>query len=533
VLTHFVKNLLGANPAPSLSAAWEDAWSDWLTPFPGEQACGRDPGYEDAFFALKDEATKLSGIDDGLIVRSCEQLIRDTGKDLRVAGYYAIARLRQDGLSGFADGLGLIAALVGRFGEALLPARAESKKGALEMLTTTRTLELVASRGEFAPVELERTIAVLDLLVTRSGQWSAAACPNLQPLVSCLARIAGSEEPSNAQGGDGGLPSAAAMSPGGAGLATTAVSSTRDLLDQARTMANWLREQENGYLPSVRIMRSVRWDTLHEVPPADAQSRTRLTPPRAELRQQMKRLVLQKQWHELLERVEGALTEGVNHLWFDLQYFQHVALDHVGAPYNAWREILRTDFALFLERLPGVERLAFNDGTPFSDDATLEWIARHAVVRDLEAGESVSPLPVSADSEEGAAGDWPEIEAQARDVAASQSLEAAFSWLEALPGVRTERQRYLQRLVMARLADQAGRTDTALPLLAELDAAAQSVPLIRWEPALAFEVKHQLLKALRTMSTRKDADKPALARRIDQLQGELTVLDPARTLTLS
>jgi type VI secretion system protein VasJ len=247
----------------------------------------------------------------------------------------------------------------------------------------------------------------------------------------------------------------------------------------------------------------------------------------------MKRLVLQKQWHELLERIEGAFMEGVNHLWFDLQYFQHVALDHVGAPYSTCRELLRADFALFLERLPGIERLAFNDGTPFADDATLEWIARHAVVRDLEAGESVAPLPVSADSEDGAAGDWPEIEAQARELAGRDGVEAAFGWLEALPGLKTDRHRYLQRLVMARLADHAGRADAALALLAELDATARSLPLMRWEPALVFEVKQQLIRALKAMSNRKDADKPALARRIGELQAELTVLDPARALTLS
>jgi type VI secretion system protein VasJ len=298
-------------------------------------------------------------------------------------------------------------------------------------------------------------------------------------------------------------------------------------------MATWLRDQENGYLPSVRLVRSVRWDTLHEVPPADANTRTRLASPRSELRQQMKRLVLQKQWHELLERVEGAFMEGVNHLWFDLQHFQHVALDHVGAPYNAWRELLRADFALFLERLPGIERLAFNDGTPFADDSALEWIARYAVVRDLEAGESVAPLPVSAASDDGAACDWPEIEAQARDMAAAEGIEAAFAWLEALPGMRTERQHYLQRLVMARLADHAGRADTALALLTELDSAARTLPLMRWEPALIFEVKHQLMRALKTTSSRKDADKLALALRIGQLRDELTVLDPARALTLS
>ncbi len=298
-------------------------------------------------------------------------------------------------------------------------------------------------------------------------------------------------------------------------------------------MAAWLRDQENGYLPAARLVRSIRWDTLHEVPPGDASGRTRIEPPRSEIRQHFKRLVLQKQWNELLERVEGAFMEGVNHLWFDLQYFQHVALDNVGAPYNAWRDLLRADFALFLERLPGIERLAFNDGTPFADDATLEWIARHAVVRDLEAGESVASLPVSADADEHAAGDWPEIEAQARDLSSREGIEAAFAWLDALPGMKTERHRYLQRLVMARVADSAGRADTALALLAELDAASHSLPLTRWEPALVFEVKQQLMRALKTQTTRKDADKIALGSRINELRNELTVLDPARALTLS
>lgn len=511
--------------ADELARARLDAWAPWLQPLTGEGGVGRDPGYEDMFFELKDEAGKLSGIDDGLIVRSCEQLLKETGKDLRLAGYYAIARLRQDGPAGFADGLELSAALVDRFGESALPARAEARKGALEMLATTRVLELIESRGELAPADLERALAALDVLVTLTGGWPEAARPNLQPLVSRFGRRDDTVRSAEAGSSESSLPTTANASSG-------AITSTRDLLDQARTMATWLRDQENGYLPSVRLVRSVRWDTLHEVPPADASSHTRLIAPRAELRAQMKRLVLQKQWHELLERVEGAFMEGVNHLWFDLQYFQHIALDHVGAPYGAWRELLRADFALFLERLPGIERLAFNDGTPFADDATLEWIARHAVVRDLEAGEAVAPLPVSADSVGDAAGDWPEIEAQARDLAGRDGIEAAFAWLEALPGMKTDRHRYMQRLVMARLADHAGRPDTALALLAELDAAARSLPLTRWEPGLVFEVKQQLTRAFKAMSNRKDADKPALSRRIGELQAELTVLDPARALTL-
>ncbi|MET3449109.1 type VI secretion system protein TssA [Ralstonia sp. 1138] len=526
MLAGLFKSLFPARDAEQLVRTRLDAWQAWLQPLAGETGVGRDPGYEDAFFELKDEANKLSGIDDGRITRACEQLLKETGKDVRLAGYYALARLRLDGPAGLADGLELAAALVDRFGEAVLPARAEAKKGALEMLATTRVIELLEARGEFAPADLERALAALDVLLTRTAAWPEAARPNLQPLVSRFER---KEAPPRSVQPDASMPASTTGMPASSGT----IASTRDLLEQARAMATWLRDQENGYLPSVRLVRSVRWDTLHEVPPADAASRTRLAPPRGELRQQMKRLVLQKQWHELLERVEGAFMEGVNHLWFDLQYFQHVALDHVGAPYNAWRELLRADVALFLERLPGIERLAFNDGTPFADDTTLEWIARHAVVRDLEAGESVAPLPVSAEGAGEAAGDWPEIEAQARDLAAREGVEAAFTWLEALPGLKTDRHRYLQRLVMARLADHAGRPDAAHALLVELDLSARSLPLTRWEPALVFEVKHQLVRSLKAMSNRKEADKPALAQRIAELHAELTVLDPSRALTLA
>lgn len=530
MLSGLFRTLFPSRDAEQLVRSRLDTWSAWLQPLPGEHDVGRDPGYEDAFFALKDESSRLSGIDDTLIVRSCEQLLKETGKDLRVAGYFAGARLRQDGPGGFADGLELVAALIERFGESVLPARAEAKKGALEMLATTRMVELLESRGEPASADpghaLERSLAALNVLVTQTATWAEAARPNLQPLISRFERRG---EPS----GVATDALAAMSSPVAGGASSGAIASTRDLLDQARTMASWLRDQEQGYLPSVRLVRCIRWDTVHEVPPADAASQTRLAAPRPELRAQMKRLVLQKQWHELLERVEGAFMEGVSHLWLDLQYFQHVALDHVGAPYSAWRELLRTDFALFLERLPGIERLAFNDGTPFADDATLEWIARHAVVRDLEAGESVAPLPVSADSAEGGAGDWPEIEAQARDITAREGIEAAFAWLEGLPGMKTERHRFLQRFVMARLAQNAEHADTATALLLELNAAAGSLPLVRWDPALVFEVKLQLVRALKAASNRKDADKPGLARRIVELQGEMTVLDPGRMLSLA
>ncbi|VVE19479.1 type VI secretion system ImpA domain-containing protein [Pandoraea fibrosis] len=512
-----------------------NAWGEWLRPLSGESGAGRDPGYEDTFFAIKDESGKLGGIDDALIVTHCERLIKDIGKDLRVAGYYAVARLRSDGTAGFTDGIELVAALVDRFGESVLPARIEARKGALEMLATPRVLECLSNYEGFTAGDRERALAALDVVLAHVNSWPDDVRPNLQALVTRLESDdpAAAGKAGNAAGNkaiSSATPVKAAPPPVQAVPAVTTINSSRDMLEQARVMANWLRDQEGGYLSAARLVRSVRWDTLHELPPADNTGMTRLAPPRLELRQHFKRLVLQKKWAEILERVEDAYVEGANHYWLDLQYFQHVALEHAGQPYDGWRDVLRTDVALFLERLPDIERLAFNDTTPFASDITLDWIATHAVVRDLAAGEGPAPLPVSASGNGESAGDWPEIEAQAREKLASDGLEVAIAWLEALPGMTSQRHRFLQRLLMSNVAEQAGRADTAIALLTELDASACAVSLAQWEPGLVFQVKQQLVRGLKTAATRKDVDRVALTRRMADLQAEMTVLDPTRAL---
>ncbi|MFJ2992476.1 type VI secretion system protein TssA [Pandoraea sp. NPDC087047] len=507
-----------------------DTWNEWLRPLSGKSETGRDPGYEDAFFTIKDESGKLGGIDDALIVEHCERLIMSTGKDLRVAGYYAGARLRRDGTAGFSDGLELAAALVDRFGDSVLPARVEARKGALEMLATPRMLECLSTCDGFAAADRERALAALDVLLGHVRGWPESVRPDLQALVALL-ESHGTAGASAA----GGIAPAAGQTPPSVPVtpAPTAINSSRDMLEQARVMANWLRDQDSGYLSAARLVRSVRWDTLADLPPADSTGQTRLASPRGELRQHLQRLVLRKQWLEILDRVEDAYMESANHFWLDLQYFQHVALEHAGPPYDGWRDVLRTDVALFLERLPGIERLTFIDRTPFADDTTLDWLATHAVVRNLAAGEGPAPLPVSASGTGGSAGDWPEIEAQAREKVSSEGLEAVIVWLETLPGMTCQRHRFLQRLLMARVAEQAGRADTAIALLTELDTSARSVSLVQWEPALVFEIKQQLARGLKTLSARKDVDRVTLSRRVAELQSEMTVLDPARALVNS
>lgn len=527
MFNNLVNALFGSRPPADLARSTQTRWEPWLKPIRPDAVVGDDPGYDDDFLAIKEEVAKLSDVNDTWIVESAERLLKEAAKDVRLAVYYVYGRMRRDGADGIGDGFELLSALIDRFGTQLLPARAESRKAALEWLAGATFTDRLDRVQGLIDAPLERTLSALALILERTAQWPEAARPALDGLFRRLEDRVESAMTAPCEGtgerSESPQPPAVWAFP-----AASEVASARELLDRARQMALFLREQPQGYLAAYRLIRCVRWDTLTDVPPHEAGGKTRLVAPRPELRAQLRRLLLQKQWPELLDRIEQAFAEGANHFWLDLQCYAFTAQDQAGGEYARVRDLLATDCALMLERLPGLEQLAFTDGTPFADDTTLDWIARHATVRDVERGEAVVPVSVAS-----ASTDWDETEAQAADLAAQQSLDAAFAWLQGLPMPDGERNRFVRQLVMARVAERSDRADTALHLLSALDLSARRFQLAAWEPSLAFEAKQQLLRLLKSRLSRKDADKVALAHRIEALAGELTALDPARAVALA
>lgn len=358
--------LFGTRAPTGLARSAQARWEPWLQPIRQDAHTGDDPGYDDDFLAIKDEVAKLSDVNDALIVESADRLLKTSAKDVRVAVYYVYGRMRRDGAEGIAAGFELLSALVDRFGTELLPVRGESRKAALEWLAgSTFTGRLERVQGVSGQT-LARTLSALALIQECTRQWPEPARPVLDALYRRFEERVETPAPADMDGSGTGPKQSVAAVP----LAAGEVASTRDLLDRARQMALFLREQSEGYLAAYRLMRCVRWDTLTEAPPHEAGGKTRLLAPRAELRAQFKRLMLQKQWPEVLDRVEQAFAEGANHYWLDLQYYAFAAQDQAGGAYARVRDLLATDCALMLERLPGLDRLAFADGTPFADDTT-------------------------------------------------------------------------------------------------------------------------------------------------------------------
>ncbi|MBO1587961.1 type VI secretion system protein TssA [Yersinia wautersii] len=502
-------------------------WDNWLLPISPESEVGEDPAYNDDFQSMREEINKLSGIDPTFMCQLAEKLLCQTTKDIRVVTWYIQARLHRDGEKGLAEGLTLLGAMLARYGARCHPLRPVARKGALEWLNSTKVLDSLALWPEVAREDAELTAGTLSLLHGAVSAWPENERPSFAGLCSALenrlARSGGLDAliPQNSRTQDAESMASSRNSP-----QLSVVQSGRDLLDQAKLLSRWLGEQPQGWLASHRLMKTVRWDTVNQIPPLDVSGRTRLQPPKPEYRAQLKRLYRQQSWTELVEQASQMYCEGVNHFWLDVQWYLWQGLSRAGPPWETGSEYILLDLRLFLKRLPGLETLAWSDGTPFADEVTLGWV--NEKVNEDTLTFHGTPASVAGSQ----ADDVLTLETEAMEKGDSEGPEAAISWLQTRPGMEAPRYRWLLRLLMARVAEQYGRNDMALHLLGELAATGPHLTLSEWEPALLFEVQARRLKLLRMKASRSESDKTRLTPEMDALLAGLIALDPARAMVL-
>lgn len=502
-------------------------WDNWLHPFTSGSETGDDPAYDDNFQLMREEINKLSGTDSALLCELAQKCLCECAKDIRVVTWYVQARLNRDGEKGLSEGLLLLVAMLTRFGQACHPQRPVARKAALEWLNSTKIIDTLSLWPEVDSNDAGLTVGAINLLESAVANWPEAEKPSLAGLCTALenrlARSGGMEAlvPQNSSAQEQGRESGHSNSP-----QLSAVKSGRDLLDQARLLSRWLSEQPQGWLASHRLIKTVRWDTVDQIPPLDSSGRSRLVPPKAEYRAQLKRLYLQKNWTELVEQASQMFCEGVNHFWLDLQWYLWQGLSHAGQPWENWADSVLLDLRLLLKRLPGLEGLAWNDGTPFADEVTTAWIAERVNEEGLLYGDEPAAVVNSQ------ADDVLLLESEAMEKGDAEGPEAALAWLQSRPGMDTPRHRWLIRLLMARVAEQYGRNEMALHLLGELTSSAPQLTLEDWEPALLFEVQARRLKLLRLKAGRSESDKARLMPEMDTLLAGLIAIDPARAMVL-
>ncbi|MDO2440514.1 type VI secretion system protein TssA [Enterobacter nematophilus] len=506
-------------------------WSPWLTPLPTGNGAGDDPTYEDDFQLMREEINKLSGTDTGVLCRLAESILTQHARDIRVVTWYTMARLQRDGDTGLTDGILLLAAMLEQAGQHCHPQRSTARLAALDWLNSEKVLDTFSRWPDVTREETGRTAAALCLLETALEQLPDAERPDFAGLLRRLeTRLAGSgglDTPVASSGPDGSGESTHSTPTSGTAVPeTVAVKSEVELVRQLRVLSGWVVEQPQGWLAAHRMMKAARWDLVTQLPALDAAGRTRLLPPKADYRAQLKRLYLQQSWTELVEQVDVMFSEGGNRFWLDLQWYLWQGLSRAGGPWEHWAEYILSDLRLLLKRLPGLETLAWNDGTPLADEVTLNWIAEK--VNDDIPGFADAPAVANG----GQTDDISALEVEAMEKGDRDGPEAALTWLQNRPDMASPRSRWLIRLLMARVAEQYGRNELALHLLGELTASAPQLTLGDWEPGLLFDVLARRLRLLRLKAGRSESDKSRLTPEMDELLAGLISIDPARAMVL-
>lgn len=272
----------------------------------------------------------------------------------------------------------------------------------------------------------------------------------------------------------------------------------RQAVGSIAAAAAYLRKKEPLSPAPYLLLRALRWGELRTAKGlADS---TLLEAPPTELRQQIKRLALNKKWAELLEAGEQAMALPGSRAWLDLQRLTVAACSALGPEYQPIATAIQSELRALLNDLPELLDTTLLDDTPAANNETKAWLKTLSAPPATSAsepieGEEAPPQPVNGMPT------WLAPAADgyvlAKDALAAGQEEKAFSIMRAeIARQRSGRRRFRRTMQMIELAMAAGKDAIAQPLLEDVAATIENHKLDAWEdPEL---VASDLLKLMRS-----------------------------------
>lgn len=291
--------------------------------------------------------------------------------------------------------------------------------------------------------------------------------------------------------------------------------------------ARFLRAQLPGNPGPYLMLRGLRWGELR-ANNGDIDPKALVAPP-THLRSQLKGLLLDGRWGELLEACETVMARAEGRGWLDLQRYAVTACNNLGGDFEAVGRAIRAELALLLRELPSLPDLSLMDDTDTANTETRQWLRDEQLLRRSDDGEA-------AQDEESAATPRTPIRAsrlqadavfdRARDAARSGQLKRAIELLSAeVERERSTRGRFVRRAQIASLMLDGGLDAPAQPILEELIGQIDAHQLEQWE---AGEMVAQPLTLLFRCLAKLDLD----ADRRHEIYLRVARLDPLQAMNL-
>jgi type VI secretion system protein ImpA len=272
---------------------------------------------------------------------------------------------------------------------------------------------------------------------------------------------------------------ASAPSVGAAGAARPLAAEPASRDDAAARIvsaARYLRQADPYNPASYLLLRGFRWGELRaggqQVDPR------LLEAPTTPVRTQLKLLLLDGKWKELIEACETAMGTAQGRGWIDLQRYALTACESLEGGYQFVARAIRAELRTLLADLPQLVDMTLMDDTPTANIETRAWL-RNSV---LAEG------PATAGTNGGGATEA-DAEPRPRDARALAAAEARAGRAERgiailtreLEREKTRRGRFLYQTQLAKIMVDAGHEAVAKPLLEELIASIEAHKLEEWE----------------------------------------------------
>ncbi len=498
-------------------------------PIQPDQPAGAEIRYSPEYEALQAEMDKLSlprlagTMDWEKVVGQASALLADKSKDLLVASYLALALVYTKKVEGLITGLKIYRDLMENFWETLFPAknRIRARVRAVEWwLEKTETALKALGSVSLSPEQtssLQADMAKIDEIL-RQNTEEAPSLHVLQEFLNSLA-VSGDEAPAEPP-----PPSAQSKPPAGEPKTTKeeksdaaeALSSPGDAqkvfnlgLQRVREAANFLAGSNPADPGSYRWARMAAWAAVEGLPP-HTDGRTRIPPPPEAIRRVLTDLRNKGDWQTLLKSSQEKLSQFI--FWIDLNRWAAEALNGLGPSYQAAGEAVCRETAFLLCRLPGLENLAFSDGTPFADEATKGWLKGIGLQSGSPAGGSL-PATGPAAGEDGGEMEK-EVEKAQKLIREGKLPEALGGLQQKLKAAVSRKEKLLWQLWAAQLLLNAGKPRLARPYLEQILKDVDFYQTETWDPELALRCLKAVLSGFQLMPepSLKEAAKEILNR---------------------
>jgi type VI secretion system protein ImpA len=274
-------------------------------------------------------------------------------------------------------------------------------------------------------------------------------------------------------------PAASAAAAGPARPLAAEAASRDDAAARIVSAARYLRQSDPYNPASYLLLRGFRWGELRaggqQVDPR------LLEAPATQVRTQLKMLLLDGKWKELIEACETLMGTPQGRGWIDLQRYALTACDSLEVGYHFVARAIRAELRTLLADLPQLLDMTLMDDTPTANGETRAWL-RNSVLSEGAA------IAAAAGSNGNAAVDAA-AEPRPRDARALAAAEARAGRAERgiailtreLEREKTRRGRFLYQTQLAKIMVDAGHEAVAKPLLEELIGSIEAHKLEEWE----------------------------------------------------